>query len=193
MTQHLDDFETALLAELKQHVTERTPQPVRRRGPRRLVVGLGTVAAATVIALLVPGTGTTTAYSVLEGNSGEIHVKVDRMEDAEGLERALGEHGIRADVTYVEDGGQCLPGRYRVAPDQRGLRFTIGGDRFEVTLDPGAVRPGETLVIAASSVLLPPQPENENGISSSGGMRSWLEADVATGPVAPCVPVPATD
>lgn len=191
MTQ-LDSFETALLRELRQHVEERDSRPARRSRTRLLVSGLGVVAAAVTAAVVIPGLGVTTAYSVQEGNSGEVIVSVDRLEDADGLERALEEQGISADVTYVPDGGQCAPGRYDVIDrDLTGMVIGVGDQTFRVTLPPGAVRDGETFVIAASLVPLPATGDPDgDGIVDEGGARIWLQADVATGPVADCQVIP---
>ena len=49
----------------------------------------------------MPGLGTTPAYSVQEGNAGTIEVQINRPQDAAGLERAIEEHGIAADITYL--------------------------------------------------------------------------------------------
>lgn len=193
MTRQLDTFESALLAELQQFVGERD-RPTTARRPRRLVPVVGVVAVTTCAAMLLPGVGTTAAYSVQEGNAGEIHVQVERLEDAAGLERELQEWGIDADVTYVEDGGQCAPRRYEAVPGSRGMSYVVGAATFEVTLAPGAVRAGETLVIAASLVRLPPDAEPDaDGIRDAGGVRVWLQADVTAGPVGPCAPVAVED
>lgn len=188
MTQ-LDSFESALLTELRQHVAERESRPARRSRTRLVVSGLGVAAAAVTAAVVIPGLGVTTAYSVQEGNSGEIHVEVDRLEDAEGLERAIEAYGIEADVTYVPDGGQCAPGRYQpVGRPLSGLLIQVGEDTsFEVTIPPGAVRAGETFVIAASAVQLPALGDPDgDGISHEGGIRGWTDVNVARGAVAPC-------
>lgn len=188
----LDTFEISLLSELRQHVEDRDSLPARRSRTRLVVSGLGVAAAAVTAAVVIPGLGVSTAYSVQEGNSGEIKVSVDRLEDAAGLEVALEELGIPAVVTYVPDGGQCAPGRYDVIDrDLTGMRIGVGGQTFDVTLPPGAVRDGETFVIAASLVRLPATGDPDgDGISDEGGARIWLQADVATGPVAPCRVVP---
>jgi hypothetical protein len=185
MTTQLDDFESALLQELRQHVAERAAQPVRRR--RRLLAGVGiAAAAATVAVVVVPGAGVQPAYSVQEGNAGEITVEVNRLEDAAGLERALEEHGVEADVTYVPDGRRCTPGRYEpVERSLRGMTTGVGADLLEVTLPPGAVREGETFVLAVSLVELP-DTIAPNGIRTDDGVRVWVDFDVAVGAVAAC-------
>ena len=143
------------------------------------------ITAATVTALLVlPGTGPEPAYAVTEGNDGEVHVRVDRLEDSERLERALAEHGIAADVTYLPDNMVCAEGRYREAPPQpRGteMSFILGGSGYGVDLAPGSIRDGEPIVISTAQ-------RTDLGPGTSGGVTGSL--GIATGPVAPCEPVP---
>lgn len=177
----LDPFETALLARLRDVVVERAerlpaaPPDRPGRARLRLAAALGAVAVA---AVALPGMLASPAYSVNEGNDGRIHVRVNRFDDAAGLRRALADHGVTADVTFVADGRQCAEGRY-LPVDRRGLMIEVGQDRFAVTLEPGAVRDGETFVVAASVVPLP------------NGVRAWVDFGVTAGPVAACRPVAA--
>lgn len=187
----LDDFETRLLAELRREVVA-----VRRRPRRRLLASAAAVAAATVAGVVVvPGLGPTTAYSVQEGNAGEVEVEIRRPDDAAGLERALAEHGIAADVTYLPGLQTCAPGRFTEVDREVGMRLSIGKDRVRVTLAPGAVRDGETFVMVLS--LEPMTQEQldasteEDGVRAVEGTMSSLTAEVAEGPVGPCVPVAA--
>jgi len=190
MTAQLDDFETALLHELRRHVS--SPSARVRRGRTRVLVGIGVAATAAVAAVVViPGAGVETAYSVQDGNSGEITVEVNRLEDSAGLERALEDHGIAADVTYVPDGGQCTPGRYEpVDRSLSGMTTGVGTGLLKVMLPPGTVRDGETFVLAASLVRLPDSVQ-PNGIKNEDGFRAWVEFDVTAGPVGPCEVVPS--
>ncbi len=185
MTTQLDDFETALLHELRRHVADSAAQPVHRR--RRVLAGLGIAAAAAAAAVVVvPGAGVQPAYSVQQGNAGEITVAVNRLEDADGLERAIEAYGIEADITYVPGGGECAAGRYEpVARSLQGMTTGVGADLLEVTLPPGAVRQGETFVLALSLVELPDTVEPD-GIVNEDGIRVWVDFDVAVGAVAPC-------
>lgn len=192
MTTQLDDFETALLQELRDHVADGSARP--RRARARVLTGLGiSAAAATAAVVLVPGAGVEQAYSVQEGNSGEIQVEVNRLEDSAGLERALEAHGIQADITYVPDGGQCAPGRYDpVKRSLSGVTAAIGEDLLDVTLPPGAVRDGETFVLVVSLVPLPDSVQ-PNGIRDEDGSRVRVDFDVATGPVAECERIEGED
>jgi hypothetical protein len=197
MNTQLDTFETRLLAELRREVaaepaTEASPAPVRTRR-RALALAAGIAAATVVGVVLVPGLGPTPAYSVQEGNAGEVEVEITRPEDAAGLERALEEHGIAADITYLPDLQQCAEGRFTEVAREVGLSLSIGEDLVRVTLPPGAVRDGETFVMVLSVV--PMTDEELDAISEREGHRaldgasSSVSAEVASGPIGPCTPV----
>lgn len=195
MSASLDSFETVLLAQLRDHVDEQSVQRPRFSRTRLMLGAATTVVAAAALVLVVPGLGSTTAYSVQEGNSGTITVEVQRLEDAEGLEAELAEHGVVADITYVPDGQECAPGRYTPV-DRRlsGMGLTMGSDRLEVTLPPGTVRDGETFVMAVSGEAIPPSPTepSQGGITDMGGFSGWADFDVTAGPVQPCTVIPNT-
>lgn len=195
MTTQLDSFETALLAELRSVVSARGVEPGRApsRPPvrRRLLAPLGIAAAAVTAVVVVPGLGSEPAYAVTVDGSGEVHVRVERFEDAAGLEQALEAQGIAADVTYLADDMQCAPGRYDDAPSHPGdFSFSVGaGYGYKVDLDPGVLRDGETLVISASRLTPTGDPDGD-GVSDGGG--SYASVGVASGEVAPCLPVRAS-
>jgi hypothetical protein len=184
----LDPFETRLLAELRREVVLASADaPAGRRTRRRsLVVAAGVAATALVGVVLVPGLGTSTAYSVQEGNAGEVTVEVTRPEDAAGLERQLAEHGIPADIVYLEWPQQCAEDRYTEAPADRqsGMGMTVGQDLLRVTLPPGAVQDGDTFVLSLSYRTVP---RTEDGFEFATGETS-VSFGVASGPVAPCDP-----
>src|SRR5215212_7870445 len=104
----LDSYEIALLAELRRQVTERparvAPQaPPPRHSRRRLRVAAASAAgvAASVVAVLGLGSGGgSPAYAVDENSEGDVTITVHRLEDSEGLEKALADKGIDAQVTY---------------------------------------------------------------------------------------------
>ena len=107
-TAQLDPFESALLAELRREVAEHpAAAPALRRAPRRRlkVVAAGAVAAAaaTVVAVGLTGGGPTAspAFAVDGNPDGSVDVAVFRLDDADGLEAALAEHGIDATVNFV--------------------------------------------------------------------------------------------
>ncbi|CAM3771577.1 hypothetical protein [Nocardioides zeicaulis] len=176
----LDGFETRLLAELRREV-DSLP---RRRPRRHLLLPAAAVAAVALLGVVVvPGLGPTTAYSVQEGNAGTVEVEVHQPEDATGLERALAEHGITADVTYLPGLQTCAPGRFTAVGREVGMRLSIGQDLLRVMLPPGAVREGETFVMVVSVEAL-----TNDGLD---GTASAVSAEVASGPVGPCEPVAA--
>jgi len=102
----LDSFETALLAELRREVAEHPAPPVRRPRRRlRLAAVAATGIAASVVAVFGLGSsGGSPAYAVEKNSSGDVIVTVHRLDDADGLEKALRAKGIDADVSYDADG-----------------------------------------------------------------------------------------
>lgn len=96
-TTPLDHFEQSLLTELRHHVADRAG--VRR--PRRRVAALaaavvtaGSVGAAAL--LLHPDP----AFAVDTAPGGDVVVTIKSLDDAAGLERALAEHGVEAQVSH---------------------------------------------------------------------------------------------
>jgi len=185
----LDSFETALLTRLREHVDQEPDASRRFSRPRLLLGAAATVAAAVVMVVVIPGLGTTTAYSVQEGNSGTITVEVNRLEDAKGLEAELAKYGVRADITYLPDRQECAPGRYTPV-DRRlsGMQVSMGENQLRVTLPPGTVRDDEIFVMAVSGGAIPPSTEPpHDGITDEGGFGGWTDFDVTAGPVQPCM------
>ena len=71
--------------------------------------------------------------------------------DADGLRRALADHGIPAVITYLPELRACAPGRYaEVERATSGMSVSVGADALEVTIPPGTVRDGETFVLVRS-------------------------------------------
>jgi hypothetical protein len=125
-TQTLDSFESRLLLALRAEVgrpsRRPSPSPVRRQRPMwarsSLVAGAAATAVLTGVVVLQQGGDTPSpdappsasvhlaAYSVEKDGAGDVEVLLRRLEDTEGLERALAAKGVRADVAYDgADGG----------------------------------------------------------------------------------------
>jgi hypothetical protein len=224
------DFEQRLLARLKAVVAERgaaaaaaeaaetqdaTPS-WRRRAPR-LALGVGVVLAAVAIALIVSagGDNPSKAFAVKPQKGGGVTIKVYALEDASGLEEALEDAGIRAQVTWLPAGKVCREPHYKPAVLHLpgGGSFgggTMGGpggitigirsakasresfrehmqgeisadEMANITLDPEAFRPDQSIVLSGTPVPYNGDPE--------GG--SITKMAVAEGPVEPCKLVPA--
>ncbi len=122
------DFEHRLLARLKAVVAERgaaataaeaadaqdaTPS-WRRRAPR-LALGVGVVLAAVAVALIVSagGDNPSKAFAVKPQKGGGVTIKIYALEDASGLEQALEDAGIRAQVTWLPAGKVCREPHYK--------------------------------------------------------------------------------
>jgi hypothetical protein len=102
-----DSFDRALLTELRQVAAERATAPVRRTRKRWALAGTG-VAAAAVTAFGLTTLGSPSAYAVDETGGGDIVITIHELDDADGLEQALADHGIEAEVDYQADGTGTL-------------------------------------------------------------------------------------
>ncbi|MGH2974347.1 MAG: hypothetical protein ACRDLL_05690 [Solirubrobacterales bacterium] len=121
------DFEQRLLIRLKAVVAERGAAAAaaqaaeeqaaspswRRRGPR---VALGAVAVLTAAAAVFifnsGGDNPPRAFAVEPREGGGVTIKVYSLEDASGLEQALEEAGIKAQVTWLPAGKVCREPHY---------------------------------------------------------------------------------
>ncbi len=103
----LDHFEAGLLQELRAHVATRSPEAAvepetPRSHKRRWAAGFA-VAAAAATAFVVASPGgpaTSPAYAVDEDSDGDVVVTIHRLEDSAGLEDALRDKGIDAEVSF---------------------------------------------------------------------------------------------
>jgi hypothetical protein len=163
----------------------RTAGAGRRRLAPRLVFGGAAVAAVAAGVLAVSsGTGdTSSAFAVEPRADGEVRVEISSLSDAEGLEKALGEAGIKADVNYLAAGMACREPRFTPDVGERhrrrvstGIKQTPDGATFSINRD--AVGAGETLLVTAAP-----------GSESAGDV---VGVQVAEGAVSACDPVPAS-
>lgn len=122
------DFEQRLLARLKAVVAERgaaaaaaeaakapTATPSWRRRAPRLALGAGVALAAVAVALIVSagGDNPSKAFAVEPQDGGGVRIEIYRLEDASGLEQALEDTGIQAQVTWLPAGKVCREPHYK--------------------------------------------------------------------------------
>lgn len=204
------DFEQRLLARLKAVVAERgaaatkaaeaqVVSPSHRRG-LPLALGAATALAAVAIALIVSAGGDNppAAFAVEPQEGGGVTIEVYRLSDASGLEQALEEAGIEAQVTWLPAGKVCREPHYKPSLVHLPGGGTLGGmtmggpggpmtiavgstQKANLNLDPKAFRPDQSVVISGTPI--PHDGDPEGGSIASLG--------VAEGPVEPCEPVPA--
>jgi hypothetical protein len=137
------NFGQRLRAELKAVVAERgaaqaaseaksaeAATPAWRRGPR-LALGGGVALAAVAAGLIVSagGDNTSKAFAVEPQDGGGVTIKIYSPEDAAGLEGALGEAGIRSQVTWLPAGMTCREPRFTPSTVETSMGGTIGGVR----------------------------------------------------------------
>jgi len=164
----LDDFEVALLAELRTKVSSRNA--TRRSSSRtRLVAiaGVSTLGCA-VLASVMLTHGAAPAYAVAKRDDGDIVVTVNRLDDAAGLKEKLAQLGVHADVRYWAtdtsrepvDGGEVgrlfdprtLPVGHRVYTAKEcetsvAAELTSSDGGFTITIPRQTVTSGENLTI----------------------------------------------
>lgn len=204
------NFEERLLAELRAVVEERAAMPAfqapstsaseeararwsgggalggiggRRLAPRLVVGGAAVAALAATVLAVSSGTGdTSSAFAVEPQGNGEVRVEISSLSDAQGLEKALEEAGIKAEVNYLAAGMSCREPRFTpsgAGPERTkmsgSVRQTDSGVVFTITRD--GIDPGDTLLVTAS-----PGPE---------GTGDMIGVQIAEGAVSACDPVPA--
>ncbi|HKZ13343.1 MAG TPA: hypothetical protein VJL81_05815 [Solirubrobacterales bacterium] len=159
----------------------------RRLAPRLVFGGAAVAAVAAAVLAVSSGTDdTSSAFAVEPQGDGEVRVEISSLSDAEGLEKALGEAGIKADVNYLAAGMACREPRF--TPNSGGggperskssssVRQTDSGVVFTITRS--GIDPGDTLLVTAS-----PGPE---------GIGDMLSVQIAEGAVSACVPVAAPE
>ena len=119
----------ALVDAVGSGVSSPPPMPSwRRRGPR-LALGGGVALAAVAAALIVSAGGNNTpkAFAVEPQDGGGVIIKVYSAEDSTGLEGALGEAGIRSQVTWLPAGMTCREPHFTPSKAKTSLGGTIGG------------------------------------------------------------------
>ncbi len=140
----LDSFDRALLTELRQVAAETATAPAaptaesRRIRKRWAYAGTGVAAAAVTAFGLSSTLGSPSAYAVDEQGDGDIVITIRELDDADGLEQALADHGIEADVDYQADGGWQVLG---VDPPPGGAELNES-DSFKAGVEVGTEEVG---------------------------------------------------
>jgi hypothetical protein len=142
----------------------------------------GTLGAAALgVGAAVTLTGSA-AYAVDLNDDGTVRVEVNDTKDAEGLEQALADHGIKAKVDFPPDGYKCNPDRFTSVGDgDAGVTSTGYADgSFVWQVDPTnySLDGDVTLVIEIS------QGWFDEGVQTRSGAKH-----VAKGSVGECDPV----
>jgi hypothetical protein len=167
----MNNFEQALLQELRTVVADRATSRTRIRRLRRpgivvLPVGAVGVAAAVAIGVSALG-GASAAYAVTKASSGDIVVTINSLSDAAGLQSALRADGINADVNYDANGTPTTPapGTPGVVSAGRESTSSHGGD--------GSAWGSSTATGARSlGVPTPQHPGGTSAASASSGHAS---------------------
>jgi hypothetical protein len=209
-----ESFEERLLTELRAVVEERAAMPAgagverksvydrqrlhsgatggaggvggRRLAPRIVFGGAAVAAVAAGVLAVSSGTdGTSSAFAVEPQGDGTVRVEISSLSDAQGLEKALEEAGVKADVHYLAAGMVCREPRFTptaAGKAEKGetsgsIRQTDSGVVFTITR--AGIGSDDTLLVTAS-----PGPE---------GMGDMVGVQIAEGAVSPCDPVPAPE
>ncbi|REE96087.1 hypothetical protein [Thermomonospora umbrina] len=152
----------------------------RRLGFRLAAVGAVAAAALTAAAVLQPWGGTP-AYAVEKRPDGSVRVEIREFLEPEKVEASLREAGITAVVDYLPKGKSCRQPRGRQAATLPGggvleAQEAEGGPIVFI-IQPGQLKPGQTLVLEASF-------DRDHPDQGAGFSTTTFQ-----GPVAACAPV----
>jgi hypothetical protein len=167
----MNNFEQALLQELRTVVADRTASRtriarLRRRGIVALPVGAVGVAAAVAFGVSALG-GASAAYAVTKASSGDIVVTINSLSDAAGLQSALRADGINADVNYDGNGTPTPP-----APGTPGVVSAGGESTSSHGGDGSAWGSGIATGARSLGVPIPQHPSGTSATSASSGQAS---------------------
>lgn len=76
--------------------------PIRTTHRRAIIASAAAATAAAAAAIASTTLDTSAAFAVEQESNGDVVVIIHRLTDPSGLERALADHGIDADVTYLQ-------------------------------------------------------------------------------------------
>jgi hypothetical protein len=152
---HGSNFEEKLLDELKTVVVQQGAElevptgsaprsPGWRRAPRLAVGAVAVLAAAAAVLVFNSGSrNTSKAFAVEPQDGGGVTIKIYSPEDAAGLEGALGEAGIRSQVTWLPAGMTCREPHFTPSTVESPAGGTFGGMT--------GAGPGEAMTIGVMS------------------------------------------
>lgn len=188
----------------------------RRRGPRLALGAVVAIAAvATALVISAGGNNPSKAFAVEPQKGGGVTIKIYSLEDASGLEQALGDAGVRSQVTWLPAGKVCREPHYTPSVVHLPGGGIFGGGSMEgpggITIGIGSTkasresfgkyRRGEISADQLANINLDPEafrPDQSVVLSGTptpydgdpeGG--SITKMGVAEGPVEPCKLVPA--
>ncbi|MBS1882734.1 MAG: hypothetical protein JSS97_07240 [Actinobacteria bacterium] len=219
--ERLREYLRAVVAERGAEGTEPVGSaPTWRRALRPALAGAGvaTVAGA-VLLVLAGGNDTSAAYAVEPQDGGQVRVEIRSLEDAQGLQDALDEAGVPANVNYVPAGTVCREPRFKPVDPEGQEAGVEGQEAVEAQEAMPAGEPSSPPAADGESSL--PTKSLNLGLSQAGepaaktvftvspetvgtgqtlvltvapepgGEGETVQAAVAEGDVAPCVQVPA--
>lgn len=225
------NFEQRLLDELKRVVTERgaeqatmvedaSPAPVWRRAPRPALAAVAVLAvAAAVLVFNSGGHNAPNAFAVEPQQGGGVTIKIYSLEDPAGLERALKQAGIPAQVNWLPAGMTCRARRLMPSTVKTSMGGRMGGSEISgpgPALTIGVMNPRQyreqwrayrrgDLSMAEAREAIPNVSLDPKSFGSgqsvviSGSANPYggdpkggyqAQFQVVKGPVAPCEPVP---
>jgi hypothetical protein len=163
----LDHFETALLGELRAHVTATRGRAPARRPSVRVLVAAAVVLAGGATALTLLPNQSPPAFAVGPGADGDVAVRIARLEDDKGLERALAAVGVDSVVRYdpTLSAADLTPGSVDVSGWKQGslpareceITSTMGRDGLSWRLTRAAVESDAVLHITLGGSLTGPE------------------------------------
>jgi hypothetical protein len=152
---HDSSFQERLLDELKITVAQRGAEqeastetgphssgwrPTRRLG---IITGAGLAAAAALLVFNSGNNSTPKAFAVEPQGGGGVAITIYSPEDAAGLEEALAEAGVSAQVTWLRPGTTCREPRFTKSI----VKSPLGGDFGGI----GGAGPGKAMTIGLIS------------------------------------------
>lgn len=117
--------------------------------PRRFIAGLVAIAAiaATVSLLTTTGTTPSAAYAVTQRPDGTLAISIDELTGVTGANAQLAKLGANVRVVPVQAGCTATGTVATMAPSLAATVAHIEGEG--VTVRPGLIPPGDTIVLAA--------------------------------------------